>query len=186
MFLFHTLVGVACPGLQLTVNEFIDFFAIDEILEALETRLCGCVHVDGNIDINMEGLTSNRILNETDFNFFYHLEQISGALFLNEIPETTRIILPNLRIIRGQQLLEGSYAMIMRNVNAYQVVLPKLTEISQGSVLVEQPEDNPICNWASVNWLDIIDNGNITQSFVNCAPESKLVGRIFDVSCRDL
>ena len=114
----------------------------------------------------MEGLTRDRNLDEDDFNFLYHLEQISGALLLNRIPVTTSIILPNLRIIRGQQLLEKSYAMIVRGVGTVSIILPELHEISRGSVLVDQSSDNPLCNWITVNWHDIIDNGNITNSIL--------------------
>lgn len=121
-------------------------------------------------------LSFHRSLNESDFSFFYHLEQISGKLLLNEIPATTRIVLPNLRIIRGEEILgaaRDNNTLAIINVNAREIILPKLTEITRGDVLIIQPLDNPICNWARVNWGDILDNGNIINSFQECVFESK-------------
>lgn len=165
------LADVACAG-QDSV-EFTIGSTVEEILGNLSAQFCGCTHVYGNIRISMEGLSTDRILNETDFSLFYHLEQISGAFFLEGIVETTRIILPNLRIIRGQELELGNYSVVLRNVSVHEIILPKLTEVSQGSVLIEQPFNYPICNWAQVEWLDIIDNGGIVHSFQDCGPERK-------------
>lgn len=168
------LAGVACVGHSLT--EIAMGSTVGEILGNLSAQFCGCTHVYGNIGISMEGLSVNRMLDENDFNVFYYLEQITGAFSLNGIPETTKIILPNLRIVRGHELLEGSYAMIMRNVDVSQIILPNLTEISQGSVFVEHSSSKPICNWASVNWPAIIDNGDITNPFIrNCRLEGTTI-----------
>jgi hypothetical protein len=131
----------------------------------------------------MEGLYVNRILNADDFSLFYHLEQISGSLFLSGIPETSQIIIPNLRIIRGLELEMNNSSILLKNLSVNEIVLPKLTEISRGNVLIEHPSDNPLynstfCSWAQVNWLDIIDDGEITivtggmmNSFKNCGTE---------------
>jgi hypothetical protein len=109
----------------------------------------------------MEGLSIPRTLDENDFNMLYYLEHITGAFSLVGIPETTRIILPNLRVIQGKELIESRYAVLMRDVNAGQIILPNLTEISHGSVLVEHSSNRPLCNWVSVNWPAIIDRGDI-------------------------
>lgn len=132
----------------------------EEILMNLHTRFCGCTHVSGNIRINMDN-SASRALNETDFDFFYHLEQVSGAILFRDIPITSRIILPNLRLIRGQELLGGEYALSLTNVYIDEFLLPKLTEITRGNVQLNQQEGAGVyprvCSFARVNWFDIID-----------------------------
>lgn len=129
--------------------------------------------MSGNIRINLN-MMSDAVLNEDDFNFFYHLEEISGALFLQEFPQTIRIILPNLRIIRGEELMGGLYAMVLEDVNINEFILPRLTEISRGSVKVSQPTGRRWCNLTRVNWDDIIDNGDIFDSCINPMPHGML------------
>ena len=152
--------------------------SVEDILSGLRTQFCGCTHVYGNIRISMTGLNGN--LTENDFNFFYHLEQISGALVLNGIPETTLIILPNLRIIRGQELFgDFDSSVILRNINSSAIIFPKLTEISRGGIFVDQPVDYPLCSLALINWRDILDDGEIS------APRLKLCQSGCECRCRD-
>ena len=152
--------------------------SVEDILMGLRTQFCGCTHVYGNIRISMTGLNGN--LTENDFNFFYHLEQISGALVLNGIPETTLIILPNLRIIRGQELFgDFDSSVILRNINSGAIIFPKLTEISRGGIFVDQPVDYPLCSLALINWRDILDDGEIS------APRLELCQSGCECRCRD-
>ncbi len=158
-------------------DEFAEGSTIEEILNSLHAEFCGCTTVSGNIHIDMRGLSglsspspspspspTNLSLSEDNFNSLYHLEQISGTFSLRDIPRIAdRIILPNLRLIRGYELLSG-YAMVVQNIDVNELILPKLTEISQGSVLVDQPSDKRLCNLARVDWFDIIDNGTIKDN----------------------
>lgn len=154
-------------------NEIAEGETVEEILAHLSAQFCGCTHVYGNIRIRMSGLAPGVTLNESHFEIFYHLEQISGALLIDNIPETTRIVLPNLRIIRGEELLGGLYAVAVVNSSVGAIVMPKLTEISLGNVIVE---DQPICNWALVNWPDILDNGRMTApSFDMCVFDGNIL-----------
>ena len=115
----------------------------------------------------MEALNSSRVLNETDFDFLYHLEQVTGSLSFESIPEVTRIILPNLRIIRGEELLGNTYALVLVNVAVTrEVIFPTLTEISRGNALIDG--SNRICNLGLVNWPDILDDGTMMASFQDC------------------
>ena len=110
----------------------------------------------------MLGSFHNRTLDENDFNFFYHLEQISGSLLLESFPETSHIILPNLRIIRGVELEGDRHAVVLINVSiSGDIIFPKLTEISRGNVYINQPANRRIYNWGVVNWPDILDDGDI-------------------------
>lgn len=86
---------------------------------------------------------------------------------LNNIPQITRIILPNLRIIRGRELVLESGLFIV-SVNATEIILPKLTEISEGGITIIATPENPLCNLALVNWADIVDNGRINVAYASC------------------
>jgi hypothetical protein len=165
---------VVCVGH--TPTEVAIGLTVLDVLADLRSQFCGCTRVYGNIHINMMGLSISRNLDENDFNMLYYLEQITGSLSLVGIPETTRIILPNLQVIQGKELIERGHSVVIRDVNVGQIILPNLAEISQGNVLVEHSSNRPLCNWASVNWLDILDNGNIINPLArNCIPEGTCV-----------
>ena len=133
----------------------------DEILSSLRSLFCGCTSIAGNIRINLNNAAS-RELNETDFDLFYYLEQISGHILFVNFPATSRIILPNLRLIQGQELVgQGGdlFALALRNVNISEFIVPKLTEITRGSVQLFQDNGyRRVCSFARVKWLDIIDD----------------------------
>jgi hypothetical protein len=170
------MAGLACAG-HGTLTEPAVGFSILDILANINSQFCGCTHVYGSIHINMEGHSISRTLDTNDFNMFYYLEHITGGFSLVGIPETTQIIFPNLRVIQGNELIERDYAVVMRDVNAGQIVLPNLTEISQGSVLVEHSSNRPLCNWVSVNWPEIIDDGDIINPLIgNCRTEGNIGG----------
>ena len=153
--------GTSCIGHSLDFFE--DGSSVDDVIENLFEQFCGCVHVTGNIRINMHGLEAN--LTEESFNFFYHLEEITGAFLFHNIPTTSRIILPNLRLIRGRELFSfNRYALTVRNISVGEFILPKLTEISNGSVLIEQLDNKRLCNVKRIKWQEIVDNGTITIS----------------------
>ena len=103
-------------------------------------------------------------LTEDSFNFLYHVEEISGVLRFQNIPTVERIVLPNLHIIRGEELIataEGrGLALVLLNTRIGAIVLPKLTEITQGDVRLENTTSS-MCNYKTVNWNDIIDNGRL-------------------------
>ena len=105
----------------------------------------------------------SRNFTEDDFNFLYHLEQITEVLTFSSIPTTSRIILPNLRIIRGNALLSG-YAMSVMNVHVGEFILPNLTEITHGNVQFDQPSNKRLCNLRRVKWTDIIDDGQLEDN----------------------
>ena len=133
---------------------------VHQILDALHSRFCGCIHVSGNVRVSMLGVPPVA-LSEDDFEFLYHLKEVSGSITLTHIPTVNgSIILPNLRLIRGNELEGDTYSLVLRNIDVEEVILPKLTEISRGSVLVDNSQF-PLCNLKRVNWLDILDNGMI-------------------------
>ena len=136
---------------------------VEEILSSLQSRFCGCTHISGSVLINMASTPSiSRQLNASDFNFLYHVEQVSGSIGLQSIPATSQIILPNLHLIRGEELRGNLYALVVQNSTLGELILPNLTQISRGDVLFENSGE--LCNHNTVNWLDILDNGDVSRT----------------------
>lgn len=135
---------------------------VPEILTNLKNRFCGCTHISGSVLINMEATPPvGRELNATDFNFLYHTEQVSGSINLRGIPTTSRIIWPKLRLIRGEELLGYRYALAVLNSSLGEFILPALTQVTTGSVLFSNSGE--LCNHNTVNWTDILDDGNVSR-----------------------
>ena len=104
-------------------------------------------------------------LTEDSFNFLYHVQEISGVLRFQNIPPVSRIVLPNLRIIRGDEVITTSdgrnLALILLETRIGALVMPKLTEVTHGDVLFENTSS--MCNYKTVNWGDIIDDGELVE-----------------------
>ena len=143
-----------CDGLRIH-----SFAAASEskegFLQDMRNRFCGCRIVDESININRPG---NEIYSSTDFNFLSSLEEIGNALLIQNLNLTDSITLPNLRLIRGRNLLEfiveprGNPALFIHNVTG-PVYLPKLTEITLGDVYIVTVS---FCNHRGVLWEDIL------------------------------
>ena len=141
---------------------------MEEILTNLHNQFCGCTHITGSIEICMSGHEDYTNLTEDSFNFLYHVEEISGVLRFESIPTVERIVLPNLRIIRGEELiptLEGrGIARVLFETHIGAIVMPNLTEVTRGDVRFQNTTSS-MCNYKTVNWDDIIDNGQLVELF---------------------
>ena len=141
---------------------------MEEILTNLHNQFCGCTHVIGSMQISMSGHEDYTNLTEDSFNFLYHVEEISGVLRFQNIPTVERIVLPKLRIIRGEELiptLEGrGIALVLLETYIGAIVLPNLTEVTRGDVQFQNTTSS-MCNYKTVNWDDIIDNGQLVELF---------------------
>ena len=138
---------------------------MEEILSGLQNQFCGCTHVKGSIQIDMYGHAGYTNLTEDSFNFLYHVEEISDVLRFQNIPTMDRIVLPNLRIIRGEELrtTQGrGLALVLLNTCIGTIVLPNLTEVTRGDVYFRNTTSS-MCNYKTVNWDDIIDNGRLDE-----------------------
>ena len=148
---------------------------MDEVLVNLDERFCGCTHVTGSIQIklNMFGNADYANLTEDSFNFLYHVEEISGVLRFQNIPQVSRIVLPNLRIIRGDEVITTSdgrnLALILLETRIGALVMPNLTEVTRGDVLFENTSS--MCNYKTVNWNDIIDDGQLVEILACNTPQ---------------
>ena len=163
---FHDmfLPDTVCVGYS--VDTFAPGETVEEILNSLHNQFCGCTHVTGSIQIDMFGNDNYTNLTEDSFNFLYHVEEISGVLRFQNIPTVDRIVLPNLRIIRGEELIETvegrGLALVLLNTRIGAIVLPNLTEVTQGDVRFQNTSSS-MCNYRTVNWNDIIDNGRLDE-----------------------
>ena len=68
------------------------------------------------------------------FNFLYYVRKISGVLcFMQSIPPLSHIVLPNVRIIHGDDLIttsEDCNLSLQLETNIGALVMPKLTEVT--------------------------------------------------------
>ena len=139
---------------------------MEDILTNLHNQFCGCNHVIGSIQVDMFGHDGYTNLTEDSFNFLYHVEQISGVLRFQNIPSVERIVLPNLRIIRGEKLIQTEegrdLALVLLNTRIGALVLPNLTEVTRGDVHFQNTTSS-MCNYKTANWDDIIDNGQLVE-----------------------
>ena len=166
-----------CPAGTPCVGYFIGNFApggtVEEILRNLRDRFCGCTHVTGSIQIDMFGNSDYTNLTEDSFNFLYHVEEISGVLRFQNIPPVSRIVLPNLRIIRGDDLIATSggrgLALVLLETRIGALVMPNLTEVTRGDVRFQNTSS--MCNYKTINWNDIIDNGQLDELLACNTPQ---------------
>ena len=154
---------------------------MEEILANLHNQFCGCTHILGSIQINMFGHADYTNLTEDSFNFLYHVEEISGVLRFQNIPTVEHIVLPNLRIIHGNDLIETAegrgLALVLLNTRIGAIMLPNLMEVTQGDVRF-QNTTSYMCNYQTVDWNDIIDNGRLDELLACNTSQSEGEGMI--------
>ena len=82
-----------------------------------------------------------------------HVEQISNALRFSSIPQPSRIILPNLRITRGEDLITDQLALVVQDTNISDLILLK----SRGEMLTLNLRTLEHCvTIGQYNWNDIL------------------------------
>ena len=173
MILIRQIYGVSivncdvddpCSGITSTGS------SVAEMLSNLHQSLCGCVYVIGNIDIRVSSSwpDATQPLEEADFSFLYHIREIRGYLYFFNIPQIERLSLPNLVIIRGQELhsfatFVQSAALSTLNSNIQTFYTPHLTEITNGNAQFIDTISLSICNVMEVDWTDILSSSNMAE-----------------------
>ena len=144
-----------CDGFSL--KSFIGATATkEEFLQLMSEEFCGCRIVDGSINIFNRPV--DEIYSSTDFEFLSSVEEIGDTLLIGSLNLIDNITMPNLRLIRGRNLLEfiveprGNPALYVHKVTG-SVYLPKLTEITLGDVYIQTVS---FCNHRGVLWEDIL------------------------------
>jgi len=132
----------------------------ERYLEDMSNVFCGCRVVDGSVNIINRPMSES--YNSTDFEFLSSVEEIGDTLNICNINVTDDITLPNLRLIRGRNLIiflispMGTPSLFIQNVTA-PAYLPKLTEITLGDVYIVTVSS---CNHRGVLWEDILTDPN--------------------------
>ena len=132
-----------------------------DTLRNLYNLFCGCQFITRSVVISFTH-GNNQILREKDFDIFYHIREIRNSLFLKNVYTVpgSRIILPNLRIIRGENTFSlnnrDPIAVRIQNVNASELIMPRLTEISIGGIHITE-SSQLLSNLRGVLLNDIID-----------------------------
>ena len=171
-----------CDGLRL--QETVAGLSSKEIfLEVMSTMYCGCRVVDGSVNIIRR---LDETYSSTDFEFLSSVEEIGDTLNIQNINVTDNITLPNLRLIRGHNLLTVLFPLITNpalfifNVTA-PVYLPKLTEITLGDVYIMTVSS---CNHRGVLWEDILTDPNSQYQDIgndHCPSKSSLYITVYGV-----
>ena len=131
----------------------------------------------------------NEIYSSTDFEFLSSVEEFGDTLNIQNINVTDNITLPNLRLIRGRNLIDylpspsGNPALFIHNITA-PVYLPKLTEITLGDVYIVTVSS---CNHRGVLWEDILTDPNSQYQDIgndHCPSKSSLYITVY--GCNDI
>ena len=153
----HLMVGYFPPILDFCMGQQSGELhvggSLDGALEDLRSRYCGCKYIDGGVDIFIP--ENSRSLTQNDLNFLYHLEEIKDVIRFNKFPSGSEILLPNLIRIRGVTTTPEGFSLSLVDSDVTQFVLPKLREISNGVVEVN---NSTWCGYNTVNWEDIVES----------------------------
>ncbi|XP_070409614.1 melanoma receptor tyrosine-protein kinase isoform X2 [Nothobranchius furzeri] len=125
------------------------------------------VKMFSNCSVVLDNLEITYTLKNHDLSFLQSIQEVGGYVLvaMNEAPT---VPLVNLRLIRGQSLYEGRFALlVLSNYNKdnssvtggmRQLLLSNLTEILSGGVKVTL---NPLlCNMDTIQWSDIVDKSS--------------------------
>uniref|UniRef100_A0A3Q3N8E8 Receptor protein-tyrosine kinase n=2 Tax=Mastacembelus armatus TaxID=205130 RepID=A0A3Q3N8E8_9TELE len=160
------------------------------LLGTRENHYDNMVRMYSNCSVVLENLEVTYTLEHQDLSFLQSIQEVSGYVLI-AMNEAATIPLFNLRLIRGQYLYEGQYALlVMSNYNRNhssatlnytsglrQLQLSSLTEILKGGVKITH---NPLlCNTETIQWWDILDKSSNpsmlfkTDTFAreNCHPD---------------
>uniref|UniRef100_A0A7N8XZF4 Receptor protein-tyrosine kinase n=1 Tax=Mastacembelus armatus TaxID=205130 RepID=A0A7N8XZF4_9TELE len=141
------------------------------LLGTRENHYDNMVRMYSNCSVVLENLEVTYTLEHQDLSFLQSIQEVSGYVLI-AMNEAATIPLFNLRLIRGQYLYEGQYALlVMSNYNRNhssatlnytsglrQLQLSSLTEILKGGVKITH---NPLlCNTETIQWWDILDKSS--------------------------
>ena len=91
-----------CPGQE--PDTFSSGSTVQEVLTNLRSTFCGCKRIGGSVNVFFPKTRDGYNLTEDDFNSLYHLEEVGGGVSFFNIPPLDILTLPNLVLIRGNNL----------------------------------------------------------------------------------
>ena len=119
----------------------------------------------------MEVTTRTNTLTDSALSVLTNITEITGYLVLGNLGNMTTLPMPQLRLIRGQQIIQNitetrNYSLMIGN--AYELVdwpFTRLQEISNGDVLLFNIPK--LCNVDTIDWEDLQNrrvNGVVTYN----------------------
>ncbi|TSL75241.1 Receptor tyrosine-protein kinase erbB-2 [Bagarius yarrelli] len=124
--------------------------------EMLRLLYTGCQVVHGNLEITY-------LQGAPDLSFLKEIVEVQGYVLIAHV-SVSMVPLENLRIIRGSQLYNSSYALaVLDNTGIKQLWLRSLTEILLGDVYIK---GNPLLcfpNPKSITWKDIMADQDLNE-----------------------
>ncbi|TMS09207.1 Melanoma receptor tyrosine-protein kinase [Larimichthys crocea] len=162
------------------------------LLGTREIHYDNMVRMYSNCSVVLENLEITYTLEHQDLSFLQSIQEVGGYVLI-AMNDAEKVPLINLRLIRGQNLYESQYALlVMSNYNRNhssatlnytsglkQLQLSSLTEILKGGVKMSH---NPLlCNAETIHWWDIVDKDsnpsmlfkmdNVSSKCEKCHPE---------------
>ncbi|XP_069768740.1 epidermal growth factor receptor isoform X2 [Narcine bancroftii] len=157
-----------CSGIE---NKLTMLSNVDDHYNNLRRTYNACEVVMGNLEITF-------LEPHHDVSFLQSVQEVSGYVLI-ALNKISRIPLQNLRIIRGHQLYDDKFSLVILsnydregNTGLSELPLRNLTEILSGTVKFTS---NPyLCYLQSINWDDILENGKASNMAVNFTAENCL------------
>ncbi|XP_069768796.1 epidermal growth factor receptor isoform X4 [Narcine bancroftii] len=164
----ETLSREVCSGIE---NKLTMLSNVDDHYNNLRRTYNACEVVMGNLEITF-------LEPHHDVSFLQSVQEVSGYVLI-ALNKISRIPLQNLRIIRGHQLYDDKFSLVILsnydregNTGLSELPLRNLTEILSGTVKFTS---NPyLCYLQSINWDDILENGKASNMAVNFTAENCL------------
>uniref|UniRef100_A0A915L7E4 receptor protein-tyrosine kinase n=1 Tax=Romanomermis culicivorax TaxID=13658 RepID=A0A915L7E4_ROMCU len=115
-----------------------------------------CTVIEGNVHILLMAEEKNITKDELEKIRFVNLREITGYLliFQARLFKSLKFLFPELRIIRGRELVHDYALVVLQNEKMDEIGLSKLTEISNGGVRILF--NYQLCFVHTINWSEII------------------------------
>ncbi|KAI1292179.1 Epidermal growth factor receptor [Halotydeus destructor] len=140
----------------------------------LRDRYNNCTYVDGNLEITW--LQDKNV----DLSFLNDIREVTGYVLISHV-DVPRVVLPNLRIIRGRSLFTlnirgDELALVVTLTKLENLEMPALRDILTGSVGFF--DNYNLCHIRTINWDEILTGPkaktiyvyNFTQPERECPP----------------
>lgn len=114
-------------------------------------------------DVIVGSLTISKVIVPNDTEILSPLKEITGYLFVYRVERIKSLseIMPNLTIVRGNELLYGEYSFVVfENPDLKNLGLYSLKAIQNGNLKVEK--NSLLCYVDTVNWTPILSSA-VTQ-----------------------
>lgn len=143
-------------------------------------KLNGCQIIDGSLTIAwMKDDRQNQV--KSNNLSFPELREIRGFLKIHQFDNLLSLkeLLPNLAVIRGQNLHQKFALKITENKDLEEIGLTNLKHIEKGNINIEQ---NPkLCFVETINWQAIAPNSDMEENFINVSEKGRVFKSFHDI-----